>query len=374
MIFRKLQGNILSKLYKGKAIILLGPRQVGKTTLVKLLADSQTNETLYLNADLPAVRENLTNVGIERLKSIIGNAKFVVIDEAQRIKDIGITLKIFYDNLPDIQLIVTGSSALELASEVNEPMTGRKLEYFMYPISWHELIGNTNFLQARAQLETRLIYGMYPDVVNNPGDEENILNQLTSSYLYKDLLSFKGIRRPEILEKLLQALAFQVGNEVSFNELSGLVGIDKITVENYINLLEKAFVIFRLQPLARNLRNEINTSRKIYFYDNGVRNAIIANFNSFAMRNDIGALWENFIISERLKTNQHNETICNKYFWRNHAKQEIDYVEEKDGNIYAYEIKWNPKTKVKFPNSFVKAYNPIEKLFINNDNFEEFLK
>jgi uncharacterized protein len=374
MILRKLYSNLLPKLFKQKAIIVLGPRQVGKTTLVKYLGESYKNEMLYLNADLPTVRENLTNVGLEKMKSIIGNAKLVIIDEAQRIKDIGVTLKIIHDNLLDIQLIVTGSSALELANEVNEPMTGRKWEYYMYPISWQELTDSTNFLQAREQLETRLIFGMYPDVINNPGEEENILNQLASSYLYKDLLAFKGIRKPDVLEKLLKALAFQLGNEVSYNELAGLVGVDKITIEHYISLLEKAFVIFRLQPFARNLRKEINTSRKIYFYDNGIRNAIIANFSTLAMRNDIGALWENFIISERMKANHYNETTYNNYFWRNHAKQEIDYIEEKGGNLYAYEIKWNPKTKVKFPNSFEEAYAPILKTVIHNQNFEEFLK
>jgi len=374
MINRLLFQLIDAKLFKGKTVIILGPRQVGKTTLVRALMERYEVPTLYLNADLPTVRESLREVGVEQLRIYLGNARLVVIYEAQRIKNIGLTLKIIHDMLPDIQVIATGSSAFELANEINEPLTGRKWEYRLFPISWRELINHTHFLEARGQLEARLIFGMYPDVLTNPGEERLILQELSSSYLFKDLLSYKGIRRPEVLEKLLRALALQVGTEVSYNELSRLVEIDKITVENYIRLLEQAFVVFRLQPLSRNLRNEINTSRKIYFYDNGIRNALIGNFNPLALRADTGALWENFLVSERMKANHYNQAYGNTYFWRTHAQQEIDYLEEYDGRLHAYEFKWNPKAKARFSKSFTSAYPDASTVVISRDNFEEFLK
>lgn len=373
MINRLLFQIIESRLFKGKTVVILGPRQVGKTTLVREIMQQHDLPKLYLNADLPAVRESLSEVGVEQLRTYFENAELVVIDEAQRIRNIGLTLKIIHDMLPQVQLIATGSSAFELANEINEPLTGRKWEYRLFPISWQELINHTHFLAARGQLETRLIYGMYPDVITNPGEERATLQELSSSYLFKDLLSYKGIRRPEVLEKLLRALALQIGSEVSYNELSRLVEIDKNTVENYIRLMEQAFVIFRLQPLSRNLRNEINTSRKIYFYDNGIRNALISNFNPLSLRADVGGLWENFLISERMKANHYNRAYGNSYFWRTHAQQEIDYLEEYDGQLHAYEFKWNPKAKARFSKSFTGAYPNASTKVISRDNFEEFL-
>lgn len=373
MINRLLLPILEAQLFKQKIIILLGPRQTGKTTLVRALLDHLQKSSLWLNADLPSVREGLTNVGTEQLKQIIGNAEIVVIDEAQRIQNIGVTLKIIHDTLPHIQLIATGSSAFELVNEINEPLTGRKWEYWLYPIAWQELIQYSSFLGATGQLSTRLIFGMYPDVVTNLGNEREILTQLSGSYLYKDLLSFKGIRRPNVLERLLRALAFQVGNEVSYNELSRLVEIDKITVENYIRLLEQAFVVFRLQPFSQNLRNEINTSRKIYFYDNGIRNALIENYAPLELRNDVGALWENFLVSERLKRNHYQKHYAKSYFWRTHAQQEIDYVEESDGQLSAYEFKWNPRAKVRFSKTFSDAYPNAQKTVISPENFVAFL-
>lgn len=374
MIKRKLLSLIEPKLFKRKAIIILGPRQTGKTTLIKTLIQNYPEPTLYLNADLPVVRDSLTNVGTEQLKNLIGNARIVVIDEAQRIQNIGLTLKIIHDTLPNVQLIATGSSAFELVNEINEPLTGRKWEYRMYPVSWNELIEHTHLLTAREQLENRLIFGMYPDVLNHPEQQQYILNQLSDSYLYKDLLAYRGIRRPEVLEKLLRALALQVGSEVSYMELSRLVEIDKATVENYIRLLEQAFVIFRLQPFSRNLRNEINTSRKIYFYDNGIRNAIIQNFAPLSLRSDTGALWENFLISERMKVNHYNQKHGKSYFWRTHAQQEIDYLEEADGKLSAYEFKWNPGAKVRFSKAFTSAYPHTPTQVISRDNFEDFIR
>lgn len=288
MISRYLTPKLESRLGSGKAIIIVGPRQVGKTTLIKNLLEKKTH--LFLDGDDPTVRILLTNPNTEQLKNIIGKHKLVFIDEAQRIENIGITLKIMTDQFKEVQLIVSGSSAFELNNQLNEPLTGRKWEYQLFPISWKELEDTIGFVKSTQQLELRIIYGMYPDVINRAGDEKEVLKQLADSYLYKDILAFGGIRKPEILEKLLQALALQIGNEVSYNELSQLLGIDKNTVSTYIDILEKAFVIFKLKSFSRNLRNEIKTNQKIYFYDTGIRNMVIGNFNALELRQDKGAL------------------------------------------------------------------------------------
>jgi predicted AAA+ superfamily ATPase len=371
MIKRQLETVIQARLDSRKALILLGPRQAGKTTLIESIL-SESGKYLLLDCDDPLTREQLRDANTEKLKQIIGSNKIVFIDEAQRVKNIGLTLKIILDRIKNIQLLVSGSSSFDLANVINEPLTGRKWEYILYPICWSELQNHFGYLQALQQLDQRLIYGMYPDVIMNPGDDEEILRQLSGSYLYKDLLSYEGIRKPELLEKLLQALALQLGAEVSYNELSNLLQVDKATVSNYIQLLEKAFVIFRLQPLSRNLRNEIRTSRKIYFYDNGIRNSIISNFNPVYLRQDIGSLWENFLISERIKFFHYNQISTNIYFWRSKQQQEIDYIEERGGKIYAYEFKWSKKKRVKIPASFDQSYQP-EFQIINKENFQGFL-
>ena len=360
-------------MFSGKAILILGARQTGKTTLIKELQKLYKEPSLYLNCDEPLVHSRLSDVTTLLWKQIIGNKRIVFIDEAQRIKNIGIKLKLVTDNLKDIQLVVTGSSSFDLANEINEPLTGRKWEYFLFPISWGELKEHMDFLERTGQLEQRLIYGMYPEVITSPGQEINILNTLSGSMLYKDLLSFKGIRKPDLLENLLRALALQVGQEVSLNELSSLLQVDKNTVNTYINLLEQAYIIFRLQPLSRNLRNEISTSRKIYFYDNGIRNSLIANFNPLKLRNDVGALWENFLVSERVKYNHYNNKIPNTFFWRTHARQEIDLIEESGGQMYAYEFKWGSLKRIRFPESFLKSYPVYKTSIIHRDNFEEFI-
>jgi len=371
MIKRELASVINLKIGKGKAIIVLGPRQTGKTTLLKSLTQEMDN-FLFLDCDDTLVREYLSVPKTETLKQIIGKHKYIFIDEAQRVHDIGLTLKIITDQITEVQLFVSGSSSFELRNELNEPLTGRKWEYLLLPISWNEYEDYIGFIKSQQLLEDRLIYGMYPDVINHTGDEKEVLNQLSSSYLYKDLLAFKGIRKPEILEKLLRALALQICNEVSYNELSNLVGIDRNTISSYIDLLEKAFVVFRLNPFARNIRNEISTNRKIYFYDNGIRNSIIANFNPVNLRQDIGALWENFMISERVKHINNKRKFSNIYFWRTTQKQEIDFIEESDGEINAYEFKWNPKVKPKFSKTFTNNYSAETKV-INKKNFREFL-
>jgi predicted AAA+ superfamily ATPase len=373
MIERALIKSIREKMFSDKAILILGARQTGKTTLIREIQKLYREPAIYLNCDEPVVHARFSEVNTTGWKQIIGNKRIIFIDEAQRIKNIGVKLKLVIDNIENVQLVVTGSSSFDLANEIKEPLTGRKWEYFLFPISWGELKKYQDFFERAGQLEQRLIYGMYPEVITSPGREIEILNTLSGSMLYKDLLSFRGIRKPDLLENLLRALALQIGQEVSFNELSSLLQVDKNTVMTYVNLLEQAFIIFRLSPLSRNLRNEISTSRKIYFYDNGVRNSLIANFNPMNLRNDVGALWENFMLSERIKYNHYHNNYLNTYFWRTHNRQEIDYIEEYGGQMYAYEFKWSSLKKVRFPDSFLKSYPVREKRVINPDNMEEFI-
>lgn len=370
-IKRHLQPIIKEKFSRGKAIIVIGPRQVGKTTVINELLSSK--KYLFLNGDDPSIRSKLSDASTEDIKNIIDGYQFVFIDEAQRISGIGLTMKIITDLFPSVQLIANGSSAFELNQKINEPLTGRKWEYNMYPISWIEYSETVGYLKAEQDLENRLIYGMYPDVLNHPAEKKEVLGQLVSSYLFKDILSLGGINKPEILENLLKALAFQLGNEVSYNELAQLIGVDKNTVAKYISLLEKSFVIFRLGGMSRNLRNEIKRNQKIYFYDNGIRNYIIANLNPMSLRNDQGALWENFLISERMKSNEYNRKNCGTYFWRTKTQQEIDYIEEYDGKLFAYEFKWKENKKHKFPKSFLQAYEATVHQ-IHQGNYFSFLK
>ncbi|MFP9115093.1 ATP-binding protein [Flavobacterium sp. RHBU_3] len=370
MIARTITDKVSKKIGKGKSIIVIGPRQVGKTTLIKSIIEDKNY--LFLDGDDPTIRRLLTNPNTEELRSIIGSYTTVFIDEAQRIENIGITLKIINDQFREVQLFVSGSSSFDLNNKINEPLTGRKWEYHLFPISWKEFEAYVGYTKAEQQLELRLLYGMYPDVINNAGDELEILKQLTNSYLFRDLLSFGGIRKPEILEKLLLALAMQVGSEVSYNELAQLLGVDKNTVSNYIDLLEQAFVIFKLKSFSKNLRNEIKTNQKIYFYDNGIRNMVIGNFNSLDVRQDKGVLWENFLISERIKKLNYEDSLAKPYFWRTTQQQEIDYIETTAGQPAGYEFKWSPIAKVKIPKQFTEAYN-AEVIVINRDNFRDFL-
>ncbi|NIJ55732.1 ATP-binding protein [Dyadobacter arcticus] len=372
MIERSLQLNIESRLYDGKAIILLGARQVGKTTLLSKLFPNQ-QDTLWLNGDEPDVRALFETATSSRFRQLFIGKRNVVIDEAQRIPDIGLKLKLITDNLKDIQLIATGSSSFELANKVNEPLTGRKWEYKMFPLSFGEMVAHHGLLEEKRLLTQRLVYGYYPDIINHPGEEKETLKQLTDSYLYKDVLMWENIQKPEKLLRLLQALAFQVGSQVSFSELGQISGLDNKTVEKYINLLEQVFVIFRLGSFSRNLRNELKNSRKFYFYDNGVRNALIANFSQPELRTDIGALWENFIVSERMKFISYNGIWANHYYWRTKQQTEIDYLEETDGKLYAYEFKWSPKARATFSKAFSNAYPQSEFKVINSENFDEFL-
>ena len=308
-----------------------------------------------------------------QLKSIIGNRKLLIIDEAQRIANIGLTIKLITDNIKEVQVIATGSSAFELAESIREPLTGRKYEHFLFPVSYEEMAIFIGKAEERRMLEQRLIYGYYPDIINHPGEERRLLNLLSDSYLYKDLFAYEKIKKPSLLQKLLKVLALQLGNEVSFNELSRLIGADKETVERYIDLLEKAYVIFTLPAFNRNLRTEIRKSRKIYFFDNGIRNAIISNFTAPGLRTDTGALWENFLISERRKVVSYYDWYGNSYFWRTMQQQEIDYIEDRDGRLTAFEFKWNPDTRERVPLTFAKAYPNSEFTVITPKTFELFV-
>lgn len=373
MIQRQLLQKIEQKLFRGKAILVTGPRQSGKTTLLRALENKAEQKTLYLNCDEPDVRSLLIEATSPALSLLIGNAEIVMIDEAQRVKNIGLTMKLIIDNFKDIQLIATGSSALEFANEINEPLTGRKWEYRILPLNTQELVEHLGFLEERRLLQHRLIYGMYPNVVINPGEEREILYNLISSYLYKDIFTFQEIREPEIIEKLLESLALQVASEVSYSELAQLIQVDSATVQRYLDLLEKAFVVFRLRSFSRNVRNELKRSRKVYFYDNGIRNALIANFSPLEMRIDSGALWENFLVSERTKLLYNNQGYSGQFFWRTKQQQEIDYIEEAEGILSAFEFKWNPKTKTRFSHTFLKAYPNNVTHTITPDNYMDFL-
>lgn len=372
MIFRILEHQISKDFQLKKVVVLLGARQVGKTTLLKKLMEGYKNVRI-INGDQPNSNEELADLTSARLQLNFGDVKTLVIDEAQMIPDIGIILKRIADYIPEVQLLVSGSSALELANSINEPLTGRKLEYNLFPISFQEMVNHSSLSDEKKLLPHRMIFGYYPEIVTTPGHEIKLLQNLAGSYLYKDILSFGLIKKPVLLEKLLKALALQIGSEISFNELSQMVGADKETVERYINLLEKAFIIFQINALSRNVRNEIKKGKKIYFYDNGIRNALIGNFQQFELRTDKGELWENFIVSERIKQLNYSEFYGNYYFWRTFRQQEIDFVEEKDGKFSAYEFKLNPKKKGRFSKTFTEAYSINELKTITPKNIEEFL-
>lgn len=370
MYSRYLREKIERRLGSGKAIVVIGPRQVGKTTLIESILE--TKDYLLLNGDDPKTRSLLTKPNTEQIRTILGKYKFVFIDEAQRIEGIGLTMKIITDRFKDVQLFVSGSSSFDLGNKINEPLTGRKWEYQLFPISWEEFENYHGYLNAEQQLENRLLYGFYPDVLNNVGDEISILRNLVNSYLYKDILSYADIRKPEVLEKLVQALALQLGSEVNYSELAQTVNVDKNTISKYIDILQKGYIIFKLSSFSRNVRNEIKTNKKIYFYDNGVRNMVIGNFNPLDLRTDKGALWENFLISERMKQIEYKQSLARTYFWRTKQQQEVDFVEENSGKIIGYEFKWNKKKTTRLPKTFVESYH-AESNVIDRDNFREFV-
>lgn len=350
----------------------MGPRQVGKTTLIKEITEELKKKTLWLNGDELEIHQIFDNINSSNFKSVVGNHELIVIDEAQRIPNIGLKLKIIVDNYPEIQLLITGSSALELSSNINEPLTGRKWEYQLFPLTFAEMVNHHGLINEKKMLNQRLIYGYYPEVVNRKGDEIETLKQLSSSYLYKDILSLNQVKNSDLVINLLRALALQMGSQVSYHELSNLLGADTKTIEKYIDLLEKTFIIFRLGSYSRNLRNELKKSKKIYFYDNGIRNAIINNFNPVDIRSDQGALWENFLVSERVKFLHYRRRFANIWFWRTKQQQEIDLIEEANDRLSAFEFKYS-ETKFKPISTFTQAYPNSEVKMIHFNNIQEFL-
>lgn len=372
MINRTLYTELKNGLFGKKALIITGPRQVGKTTVIKKLIADTSQNYLFLDGDDPTSRRLLTEPNTEQLRQILGNHDVIFIDEAQRIPHIGITAKLITDQFSEKQLILSGSSAFELSGNMQEPLTGRKWTFELFPISWEEWQNHVGFLKAEQDLENRLIFGFYPDILNNSTDQHQLLDELVESYLYKYVLTFANIRKPEVIEKLVQALAYQVGQEVVYKEIGDAVGLDPKTVSHYIDIFEKAYVVFRLPSFSRNLRNEIKSGRKIYFYDNGVRNAVIKNYDALPLRQDVGSLWENFLISERLKQLRYSKSHAKMYFWRTKQQQEIDYVEEEKNKITGFEFKWNLKRTIKFPKTFSEQYK-AQTSGIARENFREFV-
>lgn len=370
-ILRQIEKTIESDFFKGKIILLLGARQVGKSTLIRMLPSCASNPTLWLDGENSDVHQLLKDANIERLKQLVGQHKVLVIDEAQKIENIGSILKLFADYCKDIQVIASGSSAFELRNSLNEPLTGRKFEFNLFPVSFTEMVLHTNLLQEIRQLPQRLVYGYYPEIVINPQDAERLLKFLSDSYLYKDIFLYKGVKKPEKMLELLKLLAWQIGSEVNYNELSNTLKIDNQTVENYIEMLEQVFVIYKLPGYHSNHRTELKKSKKIYFNDLGIRNALINDFRPIEIRNDAGALFENFIINELRKQNEYKQVYSNFYFWRNVDQREIDLIIEKNNVLQTIEIKWNPSQKARLTKSFTKIYGETQFKLIHRDNFFE---
>ncbi len=373
MIDRAIRENIKKKMFKGKLVIIYGARQTGKTTLIKSLAKEYGDDAAWLNCDEPDIRQMLENSTSTILRNLIGKSKVLFIDEAQRVKNIGITLKLMADMDSECQVVATGSSSFELSNLIKEPLTGRYYDFKLYPLSAGEIYAHRGMIEYNRQIDDLLIYGSYPEVVTTPDERVEMLRRLASSYLYRDVLGFQDVRRIDLMEKLLVALALQVGSEVSINELANLTGADRDTVSRYLFLLEQAFIIFRLGALSRNLRNEISKMKKIYFYDNGIRNALISNFAPLEFRNDIGAIWENFLISEKIKANHYAGISPNIYFWRTKTGNEVDYVEEMNGMIHGYEIKQSSRAKVRGFTIFRTAYPDSTVSVVHRENHLEFL-
>lgn len=374
-ISRYLEPDIKSRMFTGKAIIVYGPRQCGKTTMIRHITNEWTNDVLWLNGDSPDVRAELDHITVARWKLILGKKKILVLDEAQRVPNVGLALKLITDEIPDIQIIASGSSSFELADKTSEPLTGRKFEYRLLPLSFSEMVAQNGLLAEKECLEQRLLFGAYPDIVTHPEDSARLLSELVGSYLFKDIYALDGLKKTKILDNLVKALAMQVGSEVSLNELASLTGADRKTVETYIDLLEKTYVVFSLPAYSGNLRNEIKKGKKIYFYDLGIRNAVMGNFSRIESRTDKGGLWENYLILERLKNTLNQPFPPQRFFWRTTAPQskEIDYLEKTAETLYAWEMKANPASKAKIPLAFRNAYPDAQTEILTPENYDTFL-
>lgn len=376
-IERSIFTHLEAALQPGKVMVLYGPRQVGKTTLAKDLMAVLPLQSKFINADELVYREILSSQSSQKLGELLGNAELLIIDEAQRVPDIGLNLKILVDSFPRARIIATGSASFDLAHKINEPLTGRKLTFNLYPISYTEVQSAFGIVEARSQLERWLIWGGYPAIVttDTPASRESLLGELVGSYLYRDILELEGVRRADKIVDLLRLLAYQIGQEVSIAELATNLGLNFQTVSKYLDLLEKVFVIFKVNGFSRNLRKEVIKNSRIYFYDNGVRNSLIQNFNPLALRNDAGQLWENFLVMERRKANQLAGRNVNSYFWRTYDQKEIDCIEEHGGKLYGYEFKWQTsEIRRAVRNEFMEAYPNSELMTVSRENFEEFLK
>ena len=374
-IARYLEPEIKSRMFTGKAIIVYGPRQCGKTTMIRHLTSQWADDVIWLNGDSPDVRAELDRVTVARWKLILGKKKILVLDEAQRVPNVGLALKLITDEIPEVQIIASGSSSFELADKTSEPLTGRKFEYRLLPLSFSEMVAQNGLLAEKQCLEQRLLFGAYPDIVTHLEDSARLLSELVGSYLFKDIYALDGLKKTKILDNLVKALAMQVGSEVSLNELASLTGTDRKTVETYIDLLEKTYVVFSLGAYSGNLRNEIKKGKKIYFYDLGVRNAVMGNFSSIDSRTDKGALWENYLILERLKNTLNQPFPPQRFFWRTTAPQskEVDYLEKTAQTLCAWEMKANPASKARIPLSFRKAYPDAQTEILTPDNYDTFL-
>lgn len=373
MINRTILSDIQKRMFSGKAILIYGARQTGKSTLVEMLLKDRAEKVLRINGDDIEDRALLGRASKSMLKALSAGYDILFIDEAQKIDDIGNIIKIFTDQIKEVQVIATGSSSFELLGKTSESLTGRKFEYTLYPFMFSELVDHYDPISEISSLENRLIYGSYPEVVVDQSRSLETLRSITGSYLFKDILMIDRIRNTSLIETLLKALALQVGSEVSINELSRLTGADRGTIEKYIRILEDAFIIFRLSGFSRNVRTELRKSKKFYFWDNGIRNALIGNFNPIDSRNDTGALWENYLVSERLKLLRTRKDMVFTYFWRTTLQQEIDLVEERQGVFSVFEMKYNPKQKGIIPQTFLDNYKIAETAIVNKENYYEFL-
>lgn len=374
-IQRLMLNQLQNLLIPGKVVVIYGPRQAGKTTLVKDFIAQQSKRLSFINADELRYREALASQDRQRLVELVGSADGLVIDEAQRVPEIGLNLKILVDALPEKTFIATGSASFDLANQMREPLTGRSITLTLYPVSYQEIAATFGGFEARAQLERWLIWGGYPEIVacESTAQREMLLGELVGSYLFRDLLQLEGIRHADKIVDLLRLLAFQIGHEVSLAELASSLALHRSTVERYLDLLEKVFVIFKVSGFSRNLRKEISKSARFYFYDNGVRNAMIQNFNAPGLRSDIGQLWENFLAIERRKFCAYAGKRYNVYFWRTHDQKELDYIEEGAGQITAYEFKWQGEIKTSTRQTFLSAYPGATIHRISRENFETFI-
>ncbi len=366
--------NLRMAAQPGKVVVLYGARRTGKTTLLHEFLKSADEPYLLVSGEDITVQGYLSCQSVEKLTAFLGRNRLLVVDEAQKVPQIGLNLKLIVDHIPGVRIIATGSSSFDLARSIGEPLTGRKITLKLFPLAQMEICQTEQRHQTDANLESRLIYGSYPEVVLTLDNRarEQYLKEIVASYLYKDVLELDGIRHSGKISRLLQLIAFQIGKEVSYTELAGSLGMSKNTAERYLDLLEKAFVLQKLGGFSRNLRSEITKNSRYYFLDNGIRNALINNFNPLQLRNDVGELWENYLVMERLKRQEYLGQAANNYFWRTYRQQELDFVEEQGGRLFGYEMKWGKK-KVKPPTEWRTAYPDADFALVNQENYLEFV-